>query len=370
MDRSTAKIVILGGYGTTGQMVAELLLRHTSVQLVLAGRNRQKADAAAAELNLRFGGTRVTGRFADAADSDSLKLLFDDANLAVVASSSSQHAREVAISAMETETDVLDIQYSAHKMQVLRSLEPQIKDAGRCFITDGGFHPGLAAVLVHAAAAQFDALETANVGSVIKIDWPRLQLGEATVQELAAELKDFDTTYFTQGQWKKGGLRRFDFGPPFGKSFCSAMMLEEMRLLPDRYPGLKDTGFFVGGFNPFVDWVVMPLGMVAFKLFPNRSLRSVSRLMGWGLVKFSKPPYGTILKVEASGTKNGHVQTLEMTVYHEDGYWLTAIPVVACLLQYLDGSIRRSGLWTQANLVQPDRLLKDMQKMGVVLHPR
>ncbi len=87
--------------------------------------------------------------------------------------------------------------------------------------------------------------------------------------------------------------------------------------------------------------------------------------MKWGLNSFSKPPYGTLLKLEAQGTRAGKPEALDITLFHEDGYLFTAIPVVACLLQYLDGSIRRPGLWTQANLVEPGRLMKDMERMGV-----
>ena len=43
----------------------------------------------------------------------------------------------------------------------------------------------------------------------------------------------------------------------------------------------------------------------------------------------------------------------------------TAIPVVACLLQYLDGSIRKPGLWLQANIVEPNRFMEDMKRMGI-----
>jgi saccharopine dehydrogenase (NAD+, L-lysine-forming) len=44
---------------------------------------------------------------------------------------------------------------------------------------------------------------------------------------------------------------------------------------------------------------------------------------------------------------------------------ITAIPVAACLLQYLDGTIRKPGLWFQALVVEPERFMNDMERMGL-----
>jgi saccharopine dehydrogenase-like NADP-dependent oxidoreductase len=250
-------------------------------------------------------------------------------------------------------------------------MESAIQQAGCFFITDGGFHPGLPAFLVRYAAQFFDQLETAKVGSVIKEDWKSLEVEDSTVDELIQLINDFEMSIYKGGKWKKASLYstadfiRMDFGGDFGKQYCAPMLLEEMRTLPEIYPTITETGFYVGSFNWFVDWVIMPTAMVAMKLSPQAALRPMARWMHWGLKTFSKPPYGTLLQVEASGKKNGQPKTVQVAISHQDGYLFTAIPVAACMLQYLDGSITKPGLSWQATVVEPNRFMRDMQRMGI-----
>ncbi len=364
-------ILILGGYGNTGRPLARLLLQESKALLVLAGRNIDKARFHADELNRTFEGNRVNAACVDAADLNSLRNASSGVDFVVMASSTSQFTRNVAQAALETRIGYLDIQYSSQKISILRSMESAIRQAGCCFITDGGFHPGLPAFLVRYAAQFFDRLETARVGSVIKEDWRRLQVEDGTVDELMELVNDFDMSTYKAGKWHKASLIstsdfiRMDFGAEFGRQYCAPMLLEEMRALPGLFPSLTETGFYVGSFNWFVDWVIMPVAMVAMKISPHRAIRPMGRWMHWGLKKFSRPPFGTLLQVEATGQKNSLPKTARMIISHPDGYLFTAIPVAACMLQYLDGSITKPGLWLQANIVEPNRFLNDMQRMGI-----
>jgi short subunit dehydrogenase-like uncharacterized protein len=364
-------ILILGGYGNTGRPLARLLLQESAARLVLAGRNLDKAQGLAEELNRTYGGDRVRGVCVDASDMTSLRQAFRGVDFVVVASSTTQFTRQIAYAALESRIGYLDIQYSPQKIALLNSMAPAIQQAGCVFITDGGFHPGLPALLVRYVSQFFDRLLSARVGSVIKEDWNRLEVEDSTIYELVELINDFEMSTFKSGNWKKVSLIStsdyisMDFDGDFGKQYCAPMMLEEMRALPGMFPTLQETGFYVGSFNWFVDWVIMPVAMVAMKLWPRAALKPMAKWMHWGLKTFSKPPFGTLLKVEAIGEKNGQTKTMHVIISHTDGYLFTAIPVAACLLQYLDGLITRPGLWMQALIVEPNQFMQDMQRMGI-----
>lgn len=364
-------IVILGGYGNTGRACARLLLEHTPARVVVAGRDGERAAAFAAHLNATLPGDRSTWTAADATRPDSLLRAFEGATLVVAASSTSAQASVVAEAALHVGADYIDPQYSTAKLAALRRLAPRIEAAGRCFVTDGGFHPGLPAALIRFAAGRMDQLRRARVASVIQIDWKAIDLSPATVHELVMEFKDFKSLYYRDRAWRSMGwlesLRPIwvTFGHGFGRRYTMPMFIEELRSLPEMIPSLEETGFFVGGFNPVVDFVLLPAGIGWMMVAGSRGEAAFGRLLLWGLKRFTPPPYFTLLQLDAAGTQAGKPRQVLVEVGHADGYVLTAAPMVACVLQMLDGSARRAGLHLQGLMVEPERLLDDLRRMGV-----
>lgn len=369
------RVFILGGYGNTGRPLAEYLLQETDAQVVIAGRSIKKARETANHLKTKFEDRRITCLAVDASDQAGLRAAFNQVDVVVVVASTSAFVSQVATVALEAGIDYLDVQYSTHKMAVLQAMAPQIEAAGCCFITDGGFHPGLPAALVRYVAPCFDVLQSARVGSIIKINWSSLDVSQATMAEFVSEFIDFQMLAFRDGRWQQVSMLAMlkpltmDFGREFGRQYAVPMFLEEMRAIPKLVPGIQETGFYVGGFNWFTDWFVTPLVLMGLKLAPRRGLKPLARLFRWSLNTFSRPPYGTMLKVEARGQTGGRAKAVDLTLYHPDGYVFTAVPVVATLLQLLDGSARKPGLHLQAHIVEPQRLMRDMARLGIEIYP-
>lgn len=362
------RILILGGYGETGRLLAHHLLERTRAELVLAGRNLGTAESLANELRAKHGRDRVSAARADAASPDDMQRALRYVDFLLVAAPTGQHAETVARAALTAGVDYLDVQLDANKLATLQALATEIEAAGCCFITEAGFHPGLPSALVRYAAARLDSLEQATVGCYLNMG-QSLPYTEA-VDELMEVFRDYQGQVLAEGKWTRRGsydIRKIDFGGEIGIRRGFSMFFEELRSLPQMIPTLRDMGFYMSETHWIVDYLLTPLVLLGLKLAPRRGVRPLGRMLWWGMGRFSRPPYLVSLKIEATGRPDGASGRLELSLSHPDGYELTAIPVVACLLQVLDGSARRPGLWMMGHLVDPSRLLVDMEEMGVTV---
>ena len=351
-------ILILGGYGATGKLLAKHLLAQTKHELIIAGRHLDKAQTFVDSLHDK----RVTARQADASDSASLKNALQGADFILVASPTTHQTENVVCAALDAGVDYLDVQYSGIKLVALRAHEREINEKKLCFVTEAGYHPGLPSAMIRYVASKLDVIESARTAGYLNMG--NLQYTEA-VDELMEGFIHYQAQVYKNGVWTKPSsweMRKFDFGEGIGTKTCYSMFFEELRCIPAMYPTLKDTGFYISGWNLLADLILTPIVMVGLKLAPKRGIRPLGKLMWWAMNQ-SKPPYRVVLKVEGTGELKGTQARVDARIEHEDGYELTAIPVVAFLMQY--NQIRQPGLHLMGQLAEPNLLFSDMERMGV-----
>ncbi len=350
------KALILGGYGAAGRAIARLLLRETSLDVTLAGRDAKQASAAAAEL----GSDRVGAAQVDANDTASLGAGLEGCDLIIVCIPLEGIAHGVAQTAIEAGIDWIDISLGPLKAQALQLLTPRIEQSGRCFVTEAGALPGLPSALVRLAADRLGEVRAAAVSALIKESDSALGSALDMVRQVATPASVHEA-----GGWRRASLmatRSFDFGDPFGTHRCFPTDLIELRELPEQL-GMERLAAYVAGVNPVVDLLLMTFATTGLGRFDS-AVRACARLMVRANRRFTRAPHGVRIKLEAEGSGDGAPRRLDLLVSHEDGYEITAIPLVACLLQLLDGSIRRPGLHYMGCAVDPRRLLEDMRRLG------
>lgn len=358
-------VLILGGYGLVGRTIAALLLRETPVNVIIAGRDTTRADTVAAELRSASANGRVSTRYADAADLGSLREALRGVRMVVNTTTAPSLAGQVSRAALDSDCDYLDTLISESTIEDLGALTEEIVGKRRVFITQAGFHPGLPAVLIRRAAAGFDDCRSAIVGMAMNAHFERP--GQAA--EIIPLVADFKADICTSGRWRQATFRdaiTMDMGPRFGRVRLVPMPMPEIRATQRQY-GLRDTGVYVSGFNWFVDNIVMPLIFVTQKVRKGSLTRPLAALFVWGVNRFSPPYEGVVMVCEASGTKNGSNSAVRITAEHDDAYMFTAIPVVACVKQYLDGALP-VGPAMMGLAVDDERLCRDMEAMGMRLN--
>ncbi len=361
------KILILGGYGGVGREIARLLLENTNAHITVAGRRYEPAEALVRQLKNTFPKRDIRAQETDVKNAMSLGSALEGMDLVVVATTTPEHIQAIARAALAKNVDYIDIMFDPDTPKRLKPLAKEIVRKKRTFITQAGFHPGLPAVFVRHAAQYLDRYETATVAMAMNA---RFESPQSTIDIVnAARENAFDI--YRNGAWRQAtyaDMVRVDFGPPFGTRTCFPLHMEELRGVPEKY-GIRKCGTYVTGFNWLVDNILFPLIYVAHRIRKNTGTGIFSFLLYHGIRLFSPADLRVVFLIDARGEKNGKTHAIRIRAEHKNGFFFTAAPVAACIMQYLDGTIK-PGFHFMGHAVDTKRLFADIQGMGIDITTR
>ncbi len=357
------QLLVLGGYGGVGKAMCRVLLQHTPHAVCVGGRNIQKANAFAAQLNQEFSGREVTARAIDASDPKSMETGFVGVDLVIVTASIPDAIEKVARAAVSARVDTLDILVRGDVVDRLRKFEHEIRKHKLIFITQAGFHPGLVAPCIRFGQSQFDSYEEARVYMAMDPVFEQ----PSSVQEIFYELIEGNSQVLDDGVWRKADHKDavdVQFSEAFGQKTCYPLQMQELYGLEQEL-GLRSAGVYAAGFSRFIDHFIFPLSIIIGKISKSWSQRFSSWLLYQNIKeRFDKSPR-VEFRLEANGIQGGLKQQYRFGFEYEDAFRLTALAVLACLNQYFDRSIPRPGLYLMGQIVDEQRLITDLERMGV-----
>lgn len=361
--KSSKRVLLVGATGYIGRELARRLLYLTDVTVILAGRSRAKLEDLRASLDAQDAACQLDLLELDANRISDVAL--PEFDVLINATADGPHNAPLIQACLKQGADWIDLQMSNELLQPSSELLADIERADCRFVIQAGFHPGMLAALVRHAAQQLDVTDKAIVSSVIR-DQGGLPYSSGFT-ELVESFKDYKSEMYKDGRWEKlkyGDYPEIAFGHGFGELLAYPVEMPELRRLPALLPELRDTGFFVAGFNWFADYLVTPLIMLSAAIAPTRTPSALGHLLSWSTRKFSRPPFGTVIQVQADGQHNGQLARFQLSLYHEDAYVLTAIPTVAMVKQMLHEDMQ-PGVHLMGLCCDPTELLADIDRMGI-----
>lgn len=238
-------ILICGGYGTFGLRAAERLGTDPSLEIILAGRSRTKADAAVATLQPRLK-SRLSAMHLDALAPDVEALRARKPTVIYNASGPFQ-SQEYALAraAIAVGSHYLDLADARAFVAGIHALDADARAAGVLVTSGASSVPALSSAVVDHHLPQFAVLESLFYGIVPANGFDP---GVATTASILTyvgrrftTLRDGKSTHVHGWQ----GIRRHTF-PDIGPRWVAPCDIPDLDIFPARYPTLRSIEFTAG----------------------------------------------------------------------------------------------------------------------------
>jgi hypothetical protein len=246
------RVLLFGGYGVFGARIAERLARERGLELIVAGRSRERALQLVAEVG-KGAQARVTAAQLDAMEVKSEALAALRPRVVINASGPYQwQDHRLARACIGAGVHYVDLADARQFVSGIAALEAEARAADVLLVSGASTVPALSAAVIDAYAPRFSALEAA---CIVIAPGNSFDPGLATTQSILGTLGRPFAAAGGKSQsaiygWQS--LRRQTI-PGLGPRWLGACETPDLDLLPRRYPGLTSVEVFaaleVGAFH-------------------------------------------------------------------------------------------------------------------------
>jgi hypothetical protein len=359
------RVLLLGGTGNFGTHIARRLAPDPNIRLLIGGRSKAKARAAAAAL----GATNAAeGHEMDAAGDLAGAFAAARPDLVIHTVGPFQHqSYRVAEAAIAAGAHYLDLADARGFVAGIGALDAAAKKAGVAVISGASSVPCLTAAIIERYRPRFARLETAEYGiSTAARGISGLATAAAILSYVGRPIR-----HWRGGAWRVThgwqGLRAETY-PELGRRLFGDCEIPDLDLFPGRYPGLETVRFGAGHEVALLHLCIWALSWpVRARLFPRldriaRPLLALSRLFD---------PLGTGrsgLHMILSGTDAaGAAKTIRfyLIARRDHGPYVPCIPAILLATRFAAGETFAPGARPCLDLVTLDQYLAGLAGLDI-----
>ena len=359
------RVLILGGYGTFGSRIARMLSNEADIQLIVAGRDKFKAELCASKLPGLAEGLRLERDAVNLAGQ--LKTLHLD--LLIHCAGPFQHQDyRVARACIESRTPYIDIADARRFVCDFNRLSPAAEAAGVPLVSGASSLPGLSSAVLQAMQAELREVHSVDIAIAPA---HRIERGLATVRAGFESLGE-PFPILRDGQWREtfagDDLRRAKIAHPVGERWLCNFDVPDLELFPRALPGLRNASFGTG-----VQPRTLQLGLAACAHMARLQIpatRPWIAKLGHKLAAHwpgGCPHGGMRMRVEGTDERGAVIRSQwQVLGLNGDGPWIPAAPAAALARKILRGDHSISGATACWQLLQLEEILAELNPYAVV----
>lgn len=351
------RVLILGGYGNFGQIIAKHLHKITGLSLIIAGRNLVKAQQVASAINgeaLQLDANQAN--LADILKQQRINLVISTAG---PFQGQQYHVAEAAIVATCHYIDLADGRdFVTH----ISRLNQQAENNGVLVCSGASSVPGLSSAVINELLPRFSQLREIAMGISTSEKIP----GKSTIEGMLAYCGK-PIKQLIDGQWQTRfgwqNLHRHQFSAPVGKRSLAACEVPDLSLFADYYKGVDTVTFSAGTglkLTHYGTWLFSWLIRMGLIRKPQKYAAFLHKSSLW-LERFGNGHSGMYIQLTGLDKQQRPLRLCwELIASANDGVNVPCLASVALTRKLLAGKLTHRGAMSSMGLLTLDEYLAEL----------
>jgi len=362
------KILIIGGYGVFGTQIIENLSREKNLELIIAGRTLDKAEALVTKLNKNSNAV-LSALSIDAKALNihqTIALLNPDLVIHTCGPFQGQDYH-VAKACITNGINYLDLADGRKFVCNIESLNQEAKNNNCLIISGASSVPGLSSAVIAEYKNQFSHLK---VIECFILPGNKSEHGEATVSSVLSYTGKPISVWHNK-QWKtvfgwqntqRIKLKQLD------KRWASNCDVPDLELFPKYYPHLETVKFKAGSELSFMHlslWVLSGLSRIGLIANWNVFAKAFTRMTHWFL-PFGTDTGGMIMKLKGLDKNDQPLEiNWQLIATQGDGPKIPALPAIILAKKFISNDISKKGAMPCMELFSLSDFQKECKSLAI-----